>query len=155
MLKRWQAVLAACLRTAWVGSTWAVGYLAVPVLFGQLDDRMQAGELAGVMFGRLAWLGVVCGLVLLLIDWRDRFARGLLLAMLACVLAGHFGLQPAMAELKLAAAPSPVMDSPHAAAFRQLHAVSSVIYLLQALAGLVLVGRAACRPRTAALSVPG
>lgn len=123
-----------------MGGIWAIGYLAVPVLFAALDDRMLAGQLAGVMFERLAWFGMLCAPILLRLEWRNRLARALLLLMLVCVLVGHFGLQPAMAALKQASAPLPVMESPHADAFRWLHAASSSIYLLQALAGLVLVG---------------
>ena len=52
--------------TLWVGSLWAIGYLAVPVLFHSLDSRTLAGELAASMFTLVNGLGLVCGGLLLL-----------------------------------------------------------------------------------------
>ncbi|MEO8342514.1 MAG: DUF4149 domain-containing protein, partial [Gallionella sp.] len=42
--------LATLFTTAWVGGLWAIGYLAVPVLFYAQPDRQLAGLLAGQMF---------------------------------------------------------------------------------------------------------
>jgi hypothetical protein len=42
--------LASLSLTAWVGSLWAIGYLAVPILFHAQPDRQLAGMLAGQMF---------------------------------------------------------------------------------------------------------
>ncbi len=53
------------LVTLWVGSLWAIGYLAAPTLFATLADRMLAGSIAGSLFRVEAWLSVVCGLLLL------------------------------------------------------------------------------------------
>jgi hypothetical protein len=49
-------LLAAWALTLWVGGFWAIGYLAAPMLFYNLDDRMLAGMLAGKMFtGMPGW----------------------------------------------------------------------------------------------------
>lgn len=133
------------LLTLWVGCLWAIGYLAVPVLFAKLDDRMLAGMLAGEMFTIVSYLGLFCGTALLLgllfrlgtsavRDWR----LWLLLAMLLLVVAGEFILQPQMAELKLAGLPEGSME---ASRFARLHGVSSILYLLNSLFGLVLISQ--------------
>ncbi len=140
----------ALLVTLWVGSLWAVGYLAAPTLFATLADRTLAGTIAGSLFRVEAWLSLACGVLLLGLFWADRgFAKRrsclwLVLGMLVCLAVGYFGLQPFMAELKAtAAANGGVMDEAVKARFGMLHGVASVIYLLQSLlaAGLVLKAR--------------
>ena len=37
-----------------MGGLWAIGYLAAPVLFASLGDKMLAGMLAGKMFTWIA-----------------------------------------------------------------------------------------------------
>lgn len=58
--------LATLAITAWVGGLWVIGYLAVPVLFYTQPDRELAGDLAGEMFIKLGYLGMVCGMYLLI-----------------------------------------------------------------------------------------
>lgn len=137
------------LVTLWVGSLWAIGYLAAPTLFATLADRMLAGSIAGSLFRVEAWLSVVCGLLLLGLFYADRgFAKRrtcllLVAGMLGCVAVGYFGLQPFMAELKATAvANGGVMDEAVRARFGMLHGVASVIYMLQSLLGVGLVLRA-------------
>ena len=62
------------LLTAWVGGLWAIGYIAAPTLFATLDDRAMAGMLAGEMFHIINWLGLVCGISLLIITVK-RYGR--------------------------------------------------------------------------------
>jgi hypothetical protein len=61
------------------------------------------------------------------------------LLMLLLILAGHFGIQPLLAQLKANAFPNDVMQSMFASRFRAWHGVASVAYLLQCLLGFVLV----------------
>ncbi|MGE0080305.1 MAG: DUF4149 domain-containing protein [Thiohalomonadaceae bacterium] len=129
------------LLTLWVGALWSVGYLAVPVLFAQLDDRMLAGMLAGHMFTLVAWLGLIAGALLAMGELvrsqgRPGWRFWVLAFMLALVAVGHFGLQPAMAALKVEGLPA---GSAQAAQFARLHGFASVLYLLTSLAGLALV----------------
>jgi len=139
MLKAFERVL----LTFWIGSMWAIGYLAVPVLFRALDDRALAGMLAGQMFSLLNFLGLFCGVLLLsgllfqqgraaLSGWRSWLLSGMLL--LICVL--EFVLQPQMAELKQLG-----LDGEHLQQFRWLHGLSSILFLVNSLAGLLLVIR--------------
>lgn len=131
------------LLTLWVGGLWAIGYLAVPVLFHALDDRQLAGELAGRMFAILSIVGLVCGALLLAgalyragKHWRRAWRVWALLAMVVLVAVGFFVLQPMMQDLK---AQGLVEGSAQAEKFGRLHGISSIMYLVTSLLGLVLV----------------
>ncbi|PKM46167.1 MAG: DUF4149 domain-containing protein [Gammaproteobacteria bacterium HGW-Gammaproteobacteria-1] len=131
------------LLTLWVGALWAIGYLAVPILFAMLDDRMLAGQLAGRMFTLVSFLGLFCG-GLLLLGTLFRLGKGalrngrawLLLVMLLLVAVGEFGLQPLMAQLKVQGL---IEGSAQAVQFARLHGIASVLYLINSLCGLLLV----------------
>ena len=132
--------------TAWVGALWAIGYLAAPVLFYTLQDKQLAGMLAGKMFSYVAYLGIFCGFYLL-IHRLLRFGTPALkqgffwavVLMLMLILAGHFGIQPILAELKAQAGATDVMQSVFADRFKTWHGVASIAYLVESLLGLVLV----------------
>ncbi len=130
------------LVTLWVGSLWAIGYLAVPTLFATLDDRMLAGMLAGKMFTAVSFIGLGCGTALLamavLASSRaisDRRVQ-LLTLMLILVAVGEFVLQPVMAQLK---AQGLVEGSGVAARFGMLHGIASLLYLVNSICGLLLL----------------
>lgn len=132
--------------TAWVGSLWGVGFLAVPVLFYAQPDKMLAGMLAGHMFALVAYTGIVCGsylLAYLLARFRRQAVRQplflVVLAMLLLVLVSQFVLQPEMAALKAQAWPQDVTQSPYAARFDALHHIASSLYVAKSLLGLALV----------------
>jgi hypothetical protein len=120
--------------TLWVGAMWAIGYIAVPVLFSQLQNPSLAGRLAGDMFSAVAYLGIACGIFLLLMQLLDgvvgvrRNGRlYVIVAMIVLVLIGQFGLRPLMTQA-------------HSAVFVQLHGVAQILYLIVSLMGLGLVG---------------
>ncbi len=130
----------------WVGGLLAIGYLAAPILFAQLSDRTLAGNLAGAMFSAVAWVGIACGAYLLVFLLATKGWRAIkvgvfwiVLVMLALTVAGHFGIQPILAQLKADALPRQVMESALRDRFATWHGVSSVLYLLQSLLGIVLV----------------
>ena len=136
------------LVTLWAGSLWTVGYIAAPLFFATLPDRLLAGTIAGTLFRAEAWLSLVCGALLLVIfkAERDHPARAACMRttlwMLACVLIGYFGLQPFMAEIRAAAAQAGgVMDEAMRSRFGLLHGVASIIYLLESLLAVALVFR--------------
>jgi hypothetical protein len=87
-------------------------------------------------------VGIVCAIWLLLFR-LVRFGGGALkqavfwivLLMLLLTLAGHFGIQPIMAQLKEAALPKDVMQSLFRDRFSTWHGVSSVVYLIQSCLG--------------------
>jgi hypothetical protein len=138
--------LAALSVALWVGGMWMLGYVVVPVLFKVLPDRMLAGRIAGELFTLLAHIGIACALYLLVYQLQQSGRAALRLgafritaAMLLCVLAGQFVLQPILADLKLQALPLDVMQSALAPQFKTWHAVSGVLYLVQSLLGITLV----------------
>ncbi len=128
--------------TLWVGALWSIGYLAVPVLFAGLDDRILAGMLAGKMFTLVSYIGLGAGVALLVIDRmqsasnRSRRRLWLLLAMLLLVLVGEFVLQPMMAELKRQGLEP---GSRQAVEFAWLHGTASLLYLINSLCGVLLL----------------
>lgn len=132
--------------TLWVGGLWAIGYLAAPVLFSALADKTMAGMLAGKMFTLVAYVGMACGFYLL-IHRLAVFGGGALrqgffwaaLVMLLLAIAGHFGIQPIMEGLKAQALPKGVMESMFHDRFAHWHGISSIVYLVQSVLGLVLV----------------
>ena len=126
------------LLTLWVGGLWAIGYIAVPALFARLEDRALAGSLAGTMFEIVAYVGMVCAVLLLLsnqvrnpgrrLNWR----AFVLLVMLLLVVAGQFIVAPMIAEIRVAGTSA-------SSAFAWLHGVASSAYLITSLLGFALV----------------
>lgn len=131
--------------TLWVGGLWAIGYMVAPTLFASLADRQLAGALAGKLFALIGWVGLVCAaymlLVLLVRLGGAAFKRALfwlLVVMLVLTLVSQFGLQPLIAQLKAEALPREVMESVLRDRFATWHGVSSILYLVQSVLGLVL-----------------
>ena len=124
---------------AWLAGVWAgimlgVGAIAAPTLF-QLLPRVDAGRVGGRLFSLEATAGLCVGAVLVLIGLqlgRDRaerfggprFGAELMLALgaVACIVAGHYALQP-MLEAARAGQGS--------LSFAALHAVSSAFFALR------------------------
>ncbi len=110
--------------------------MVAPMLFASLDDRSLAGTLAGELFGITAWLGLACGVALLLanrlrtrrVGWR----LWVVAAMLALVCIGQFVLTPMIAELRMAG----MTGTPR---FGQLHGLASLLFVVTAVLGLWLV----------------
>jgi len=147
-MKRFWDGLAGTLLVLWVGGLWAIGYVAAPVLFASLDDKQLAGMLAGKLFSVGAWIGIGAAAYLLLYRIVREGGAALktlffwvVLAMLALILAGHFGVQPILQSLKDQAMPLAVMQSVFADRFARWHGVSSILYLIQSALGLLLVWR--------------
>lgn len=134
------------LIVAWVGGMWAIGYLAAPVLFANLNDRQLAGAIAGKLFAIMGWIGLASAaylLVFLIVRWRVVVLRRgvfwLVLSAGVLTAASQFGIQPLMAQLKADAFPRDVMESVIRDRFVAWHGVSSILYLMQSLLGAWLV----------------
>lgn len=146
-MQHWSDKLALVLLTFWVGGMWAVGYLVAPSLFYTLhEQRALAGELAGHLFTLMAYAGMICAFYLLI----QRLARQgtqslkqgyfwMIFLMLLLTLAGHFGIQPIIAQLKAQAMPVDVMNSVFADRFKTWHGVASIAYLVQSLLGIGVI----------------
>lgn len=132
--------------TLWVGSLWAVGYLVAPTLFATLADRQLAAMLAGKLFALVGWVGLGCAAYLLLFMLLrgggavlKRWTFWLVLLMLVLTVLSQFGIQPVMAQLKAAALPREVMESVLRDRFATWHGISSVLYLVQSVIGVLIV----------------
>jgi len=125
------------LLTLWVGGLWAIGYIVAPALFANLEDRALAGSLAGVMFEIIAYVGLLCGGLLLVFN-QVRNSRRLnwralvLLLMLLLIAVGQFYLAPKIAGLRSQGLADSVQ-------FGRLHGVAASAYLFTSLLGLALV----------------
>ena len=133
------------LVTLWVGAMWSVGYVVAPTLFGMIGDRALAGNVAGRLFTLVAWIGLASAAYLLafqLVRQRWRALRSglfwVVVAMALMTLASQFGIQPLMAQMKADAWPREVMNSVLRDRFATWHGVSSVLYLVQSVLGIVL-----------------
>lgn len=131
--------------TLWVGALWMTGLTAY-VLFDALRDKQLAGSLAGRLFTIVSYIGMASATYLLIYRLMDYGTAALkqgffwaVFVMLLLVLAGHFGIQPWLAQLKHAALPNDVMQSVFASRFKTWHGVASVAYLLECLLGFVVV----------------
>jgi hypothetical protein len=135
--------------TLWVGGLWAIGFLVAPTLFAVLaSDRQLAGLLAGKLFALIGWVGLGCASYLLLhtvlrmgtIAWR-RWTFWLLLADAA---AHRRSISSAFNRCSRRSRPTPCRDRRWRACCSQRfaiwHGVSGVVYVLQSLLGVLLIG---------------
>lgn len=133
------------LITLWVGALWATGFSAY-ILFDTVQDKQLAGGLAGKLFTVVSYIGMVSAFYLLIQRLLDFGTSALkqsyfwaVFVMLLLVLAGHFGIQPILAQLKTDALPNDVMHSVFADRFGKWHGIASIAYLIECLLGFVLV----------------
>lgn len=131
--------------TLWVGALWTTGISAY-VLFDSLQDKQLAGMLAGKLFNVVTYIGFGSAFYLLIQRLLQYGTAALkqaffwaVLVMLLLALAGHFGIQPILENLKSQALPADVMQSVFADRFRNWHGVASMAYLFECLLALVLV----------------
>ncbi len=131
------------LLTLWVGSLWAIGYMAVPLAFATLD-RQIAAEYASTLFYAVNIIGLVSGAMMLLgklFMERLQITRSwrfwLLLLMLVLTLVFTVYLQPEIATVK--AIPDWRDDSALTERFNDLHRLSENLYLMLSVLGLILV----------------
>ena len=129
------------LLTVWIGGMWIVGFVVTPTLFQLIDDRALAGSVAGRLFNITAYLGLVCGGLLLIativysqVHFYKNWRFWTLLGMLVLVAVGLFVLTPMISEIRDAG-----MQAVDKARFDFLHRSASILFMLTSLAGLVLV----------------
>lgn len=140
----------------WVGSLFTVGYLVVPTIFANLQDRQVAGMIAAAIFQAEAYVSVVVCVALLLLanvlikrnTENYRNTRWVILVLLLISAMTCFGFIPYMNALRQEALllGVPVMASPFASLFGRLHGISSGLYLIQSLLGLWMVWRLTRHP---------
>jgi hypothetical protein len=144
-MNNWSDKFSLIIVTMWVGALWTTG-IAAYVLFNTLPDSQLAGQLAGKFFSYVSYLGLFSAFFLLIHRLLGHGTSALkqsyfwaVLVMLLLVLAGHFGIQPILAQLKADAMPADVMQSMFANRFKAWHGVASIAYIVQCLLGFVVV----------------
>jgi hypothetical protein len=128
----------------WVGGLWATGYLVAPSLFSELDDRKLAGTLAGNIFTLMGWAGLAATVILLVIytlvvHSRWRIIVTALMGVLVAI--NLFVVSPALVEVRDSVGHALVSGTETFQRFAYLHGISSGIFLLVSLLGLLLVVR--------------
>lgn len=130
----------------WAGALLCIALIATPAPFAALAAQ-DAGRVVGRIFAQEAFLSLVLGVAVLLLERRaaaaaegqSRLSTPMLLALAAIffTVAGYFGLQPMMAAARAGQGPW---------TFGQLHAVSLALFGAKIVVVLLLAWRAAGRP---------
>jgi len=135
---------AALLAGLWAGVILCIATIGAPASFA-IAPRDIAGQVAGQMFAREAYLSLGVALILLMAirrRTRDHVGEGkgsvmsanmlLVLGALFCTVLGYFALQPMMAAAKVGQG---------ALSFGALHGISAVFFVLKGLLILALAWR--------------
>lgn len=117
----------------WAGALLFMGGAVAPILFAHLPKRQLAGDVAGVLFAYLDWVGLAFALWFLIQALRDggRATKLAWSSVALLLLASRLLLNPRMEAIK-ARGPVDALapGSPELQLFGTLHAVSSLIFLL-------------------------
>ena len=118
----------------WLGSDVFLSFVVAPGAFSVLAGRDQAGAIVGYSLTRMHWMGVICGVLLLLLRLaRTRNVASLAAPAALCVLlmilltvASQLAVSPKMAALRvqMGSIQASEADSPLLAEFSRLHRVS-------------------------------
>ena len=135
----WKARLPVLSAALWWGSLTAIGFLAVPLLFANAASPAVAGSLAAKLFQAQCWLGLACGLVLLMgardaegtatMGWAGGAVAYVLLGMLAALLQ-EFAIAPRIVARQ---------------DLRFWHTAGTAAYAVQWLCALVVLWRVSAR----------
>jgi hypothetical protein len=131
----WKARLAVLSGALWWGSLTAIGFVAVPLLFANAASPTVAGGLAAKLFQAECWIGLACGMLLLMtargadgtpaIGWAGGAVVYVLLGML-CALLQEFAVAPRIVARQ---------------DLRFWHSAGTAVYAAQWLCALVVLWR--------------
>ena len=118
----------------WLGSDVFLSFVVAPGAFSVLASRDQAGAMVGYSLGRMHWIGIVCGLVILLVRvLRIRSLTALVAPAVLCVVLmiiltviSQLAVSPKMAVLRvqMGSIQATSAGSPLLAEFARLHTIS-------------------------------
>jgi uncharacterized membrane protein len=144
--------------SVWLGSDIFLSFVVAPGAFQVLGSRDQAGAIVGYSLARMHWMGVICGVVILLarvLRTRSMSEVGApvgicVLVMMALTLISQIAVSPKMAVLrvKMGSIEATAPRSPLLAEFARMHTISVGLesgVLLAGLAALFLMVREAGR----------
>ena len=132
----------------WLGSDIFLSFVVAPGAFSVLASRDQAGAIVGYSLARMHWMGIVCGVVILLARLlRIRSltalvapaALGVMLMIILTVIS-QVAVSPKMAVLRvqMGSIEASAAGNPWLAEFARLHAISVGLE-----SGVLLAGMAA------------
>jgi uncharacterized membrane protein len=132
----------------WLGSDLFLSFVVAPGAFSVLASRNEAGAIVGYSLGRMHWIGIICGVVILLVRvLRARSFANLVAPAALCVVLmilltviSQAAVSPKMAALRMrmGSIESTAADSTLLAEFGRLHRVSVGLE-----SGVLLAGMAA------------
>jgi uncharacterized membrane protein len=132
----------------WLGSDAFLSFVVAPGAFSVLASRDQAGAIVGFALWRMHFIGVVCGIVILVARLlRTRSFPSLAAPAALCVVlmilltvVSQHGVSPKMAALRgqMGSIQATAADSPLLAEFSRLHRISVLLE-----SGVLLAGFAA------------
>ncbi len=118
----------------WLGSDVFLSFVVAPGAFSVLATRDQAGAMVGYSLGRMHWIGIACGLVILLVRvLRIRSLTALVAPAALCVVLmiiltviSQVAVSPKMAVLRvqMGSIQATSAGSPLLAEFARLHTIS-------------------------------
>src|SRR4029077_11604937 len=130
----------------WLGSDVFLSFVVAPGAFSVLASRDQAGAIVGYSLGRMHWMGIVCGVVILLVRvLRIRSLTALLapaapgvVAMIVLTAISQVAVSPRMAVLRvqMGSIQATADGDPLLAEFARLHTISVGLESGVLLAGL-------------------
>jgi len=145
--------------SVWLGSDVFLSFVVAPGAFSVLASRDQAGALVGYSLTRMHWMGIVCGVVILVVRLvRTRSASGLAAPAAVCVVlmmvltvVSQAAVSPKMAALRvrMGSIEATAAGSPLLAEFGRMHRVSVGLesgVLLAGMAALFWMVKEAARP---------
>ncbi len=140
----------------WLGSDIFLSFVVAPGAFSVLASRDQAGAIVGYSLTRMHWMGIVCGMVILLVRvLRTRSFASLVAPAGLCVVLmilltviSQVAVSPRMAVLRvqMGSVEATAAGSPLLAEFARLHAISVGLesgVLLAGMATMFMLVRAA------------
>jgi uncharacterized membrane protein len=132
----------------WLGSDVFLSFVVAPGAFSVLAGRDQAGAIVGYSLGRMHWMGIVCGVAILLVQvLRTRSLTALVAPAALCVVLmiiltviSQVAVSPKMAVLRvrMGSIEATEAGSPLLAEFARLHTISVGLE-----SGVLLTGMAA------------
>jgi len=118
----------------WLGSDVFLSFVVAPGAFSVLATRDQAGAMVGYSLGRMHWIGIACGLVILLVRvLRIRSLTALVAPAALCVVLmiiltviSQVAVSPKMAVLRaqMGSIEAIAAGNPLLAEFARLHTIS-------------------------------
>jgi len=132
----------------WLGSAVFLSFVVAPGAFSVLASRDQAGAIVGYSLGRMHWIGIVCGVVILLARLlRIRTLAALLAPAALCMMLmilltaiSQVAVSPKMAVLRvrMGSIGATAAGNPLLTEFARLHTISVGLE-----SGVLLAGMAA------------